>query len=154
MSVSGLTGHIEGSACGLSGLGTDRFAIFCNTLRLLLFRSCHFFRFSFGVEVDCLTGLLVAEELYPEQNRFDWLRLPSLQTKRPSDVQCAIPPFEPEQGCLPRAASACAVNSIPETRIKINFLISISVIYFVTLWLSNPKAINRFVRKTSNDLKH
>lgn len=113
-----------------------------------------FFVLALRVEVDCLTGLLVAEELYPEQNRFDWLRLPSLQTKRPSDVQCAIPPFEPEQGCLPRAASACAVNSIPETRIKINFLISISVIYFVTLWLSNPKAINRFVRKTSNDLKH
>ncbi len=64
-----------------------------------------------------------------------------------------MPPFEPEQGCLPRAASACAVKRIPETRRKINFLISISVIYFVTLGLSNPKAINRFVRKTCNDSK-
>lgn len=100
-----------------------------------------FFVCALRVEVDGFTGLLVFEEPYPEQNRFDWLRLPSLQTKRPSDAQCAMPPFEPEQGCLPRAASACAVKRIPETRRKINFLISISVIYFVILWLCSPSAI-------------
>lgn len=105
-----------------------------------LFGSCFFavvtfFILALRVEVDGFTGLLVSEEPYPEQNRFDWLRLPSLQTKRPSDVQYAIPPFEPAQGCLPRAASACAVNSIPETRTKINFLIFIPIIYFVILWL-------------------
>ena len=105
-----------------------------------------FFVCIFRVEVDVFIGLLDSEEPYPEQNRFDCLRLPSLQAKRPSDVQCAIPPFEPEQGCLPRAASACAVNSIPETRRKINFLISISVIYFVILWLCSPSAINCFAR--------
>lgn len=110
------------------------------------FAAVTFFVCILRVKVEGFAGLRTSEEPYPEQNRFDWLRLPSLQTNRPSDVQCAIPPFEPEQGCLPRAASACTENSTPETRRKINFLISISVIYFVMSGLCSPSAIDCFAR--------
>lgn len=134
--------------CGLTGSSFS--ATRCGAC---FFAVVTFFVLALRVAAEGFTGLRASEGPYPEQNRFDWLRLPSLQTKRPSDVQCAIPPFEPEQGCRPRAASACVVNSIPDTRRKINFLISISVIYFVILWLCSPSAINRFVRKTCNDSK-
>ena len=128
MGEAGLVCHIERSACGLTGLRTDRLVAFCQGLLLLLFLSYRLFR-------PCFTGgkgrlfLLVSYGVpYPEQNRFDWLKLPSLQTKRPSEVQCAIPPFEPEQGCLPRAASTCKVKNTLNIRKRLSFFIIASMI--------------------------
>lgn len=131
MGKAGLTGHIKRCTRGLAGWCFDRLIAFNNALWLLLFRCCRLFDLCFMGGVEGLTRSRVTESPYPEQNRFDWLRLPSLQTNRPSDVQCAIPPFEPEQGFLPRAASAWVVNKMPESKRRINFFISISVLYFV-----------------------
>lgn len=73
--------------------------------------------------VFALFIVFLGAEPYPEQNRFDWLMLPSLQIKLPSEVQCEIPPFEPEQGCLPRAASAGVIKIKLMVKRGNNFLI-------------------------------
>lgn len=101
-----------------------------------------FFVLALRMEVDGLTGLLVSEEPYPEQYRFDWLRLPSLQTNRPSDVQCAMPPFEPEQGCRPRAASACGVKRTLNNSKKLIFFIAESMILFKRLIPHHPLTVS------------
>lgn len=131
MGKAGLTGHIKRRTRGLAGWCFDRLIAFNNALWLLLFRCCRLFDLCFmggGGRFNPLASYRITIS----RAKSLWLTQASVITdKPPSDVQCAIPPFEPEQGFLPRAASAWVVNKMPESKRRINFFISISVLYFV-----------------------